>query len=1242
MADKDTLFRASGVFLVALILVSIFSGVPFGLIGGNVASAQAVVAIKTSRDDWKNIYNNMDFSVTVTLASPADENITIRVTVKGTTYLINATREAGTLDYVSVFRVTSDGELVTLYGGDGIAPGTVLASLSDKDVVTFQFGDKETSLTYDHVGLDVDLRTNIPYRINMARTSEWTFEAPDLNKNFDAIDRIVVHAIFRDITHDNETLLYILAEETEDNSGKFKPVMISSTDFNLPVVNETAIPAGTDNVIVTNESIVEFKSGVRAFNGKLFNVSLGLELQAFNYTNNVGEKAFNVSIKEVNLTIADRVFNITDFVMPLSVSNVTFGTNATFAASALGFSLVFNVTVDEVSGKNVTKIFVEELNVDLSKGSLWFLLFGVTEDIGPEHVLRLLFHAPPFTGETDVTKKDEVIKDVTVFREAGSFVEVSATISKLKVVVKDANANKDVLAKERIDVRLTMPVDKSSRTITLVETDKDTGVFEAEVSILANLTTGFNRTSRTLALEYNDVDEGVTVTEDVKVEFDTAEVSVSPKEVVFGAGVLTITLKDNDLNVDPDTAEIRRFGLGPGDEFILFVNVSDGDNRVLGELMVLAVNESHKMPIKVAPGASVILLLIETGKDTGEFTMNISLKDFTIPTSNTEKLVVLFKDYYTEELEILNRTADVEGRQVKLEVDRDVVPASLKNVKIKITVEDPSKNVDEFARDFVDVTVALYNITGDLVISNDSVRLTETGINTGMFEGVFEVPSTKDWFGDPRNVVGGKLVISYTSPAGSDKVELDIEVSDATLSVNVTQVKFGDIIEVMVNDPDSNIDTEVADKLNVTVRFVVDGTADSKEITLTETDKNSGIFKATLVVAKDGDIFSDPGTQITFSYTDETSSVTSHADTEWREQTVAQSVAVSSFTGEIQTPEAGAEFQPFAKFKVTIKDQDANVNAKSKDKVGFSIRLPDGNTVPLIAEETDVSSGVFEKEVSIPNDITATPEDLVGETIQIIYQDKFTPAGVQNIIVNIRIVAFDGEISLDKESYNVGDVVKVTVRDPDANRDPDKVDTVTVKVTSTSDPVGPPPIVLRETGKDTGEFVGLIVISDNPADLGATGKIFARVGDTITVTYTDKLPADYPAVKSISVSATARVGVFVEKPVQTEEVKPVDPQTGQEVTPKVGETVFIQVRVRNTDPVERTFIVIVQILDPDGVPVSVQFQQVTLAPGEERVLGFGFTPQAAGDYTVQVFIFRSLDDQTPLGEKTEQSVTVEE
>jgi hypothetical protein len=112
--------------------------------------------------------------------------------------------------------------------------------------------------------------------------------------------------------------------------------------------------------------------------------------------------------------------------------------------------------------------------------------------------------------------------------------------------------------------------------------------------------------------------------------------------------------------------------------------------------MVLAVNRTHEMPLMVKSGRSVVLLMLE--KSAGVFEMNISLRDFDIPTENTEKFKIIFEEFYTDDQVVKNITEEVVGRPVILNVDRDEVPASLKGIEIKISVEDPSRNTDEFVR----------------------------------------------------------------------------------------------------------------------------------------------------------------------------------------------------------------------------------------------------------------------------------------------------------------------------------------------------------------------------------------------------------------------------------------------------------------------------------------------------------------------------------------------------------------
>ncbi len=92
-------------------------------------------------------------------------------------------------------------------------------------------------------------------------------------------------------------------------------------------------------------------------------------------------------------------------------------------------------------------------------------------------------------------------------------------------------------------------------------------------------------------------------------------------------------------------------------------------------------------------------------------------------------------------------------------------------------------------------------------------------------------------------------------------------------------------------------------------------------------------------------------------------------------------------------------------------------------------------------------------------------------------------------------------IVLDSESYSLGisDTVTVTVADIYENDNPAVAETVTVRATSDSDPVGFD-VTLTETGVDTGVFTGSFPLVPTDPTPGA-GELGVIKGDTIYVIY---------------------------------------------------------------------------------------------------------------------------------------------
>ncbi len=95
-------------------------------------------------------------------------------------------------------------------------------------------------------------------------------------------------------------------------------------------------------------------------------------------------------------------------------------------------------------------------------------------------------------------------------------------------------------------------------------------------------------------------------------------------------------------------------------------------------------------------------------------------------------------------------------------------------------------------------------------------------------------------------------------------------------------------------------------------------------------------------------------------------------------------------------------------------------------------------------------------------------------------------------------------ISLDKPSYNPGDSPVISLNDPEANVDPNEVNTIQVNVSSSSDKAGIL-ITLTETGVNTGVFRGAFSFTSGDSS-SPTGLIKVAAGDNIGISYEGSHP----------------------------------------------------------------------------------------------------------------------------------------
>jgi len=79
-----------------------------------------------------------------------------------------------------------------------------------------------------------------------------------------------------------------------------------------------------------------------------------------------------------------------------------------------------------------------------------------------------------------------------------------------------------------------------------------------------------------------------------------------------------------------------------------------------------------------------------------------------------------------------------------------------------------------------------------------------------------------------------------------------------------------------------------------------------------------------------------------------------------------------------------------------------------------------------------------------------------------------------------------------------------------------------------------------------------------------------------------------------------------------------------------GQLVMIQSVVRNNQETQQTFAYIVQIKDSNGIVVKLEAVEGVLPSGKSFTVGVSWTPETAGNYSTETFVWKSLKEPVPL------------
>jgi len=769
-------------------------------------------------------------------------------------------------------------------------------------------------------------------------------------------------------------------------------------------------------------------------------------------------------------------------------------------------------------------------------------------------------------------------------------------------------------------------------TLELEETDVNTAEFTDSLDIAWNDTT-WNKDDGTInvpldlakdgynfILKVNGTYNGEPVEKYVDLELHAPTLSLD-KEEYYKEESVVLTLVDPDLNDDASTLESYNVTGLPGE-----LDSKYAEGTVTGYKYLEVTLEDVTKGTK--PYYSGKLTFVETGRNTGIFTASLDLSkldpaDYDIG----DTLKITIKDYTSGE------TVSAEFKIVRLvrtiTLDRSTYPVpESRSVKLHITFEAPDLNSNPHARDKAYVNVTLIDYKNNEITTYKDVELTETGENTGVFKGTKDIPTT---YG--TDLYRGKVIVWYDADESGDRSSDDVQaearfaLTTASLSVEPTAVKYGGEVTITVNDPDADVDSATADYVWVEI--------DGSYVKLTETEENSGVFEATLVVGKDITGY-DPGDSFDIKYTDN-ATIDTEPGGSFGTLDLKYTVTILTHTGKLLIDKT--EYGPGAMMNITLIDPDLNLNLDAPNHATVWVKIEGIGTYPVDLEETGINTGVF-MNTSFALDMAA-PKDLIGKTIAVAYNDEANAEGEpQAILQYAKIVSADPVITFNKKYYDIGEIVEITIKDPDANKDPSAVETYyhKIRIYSDSDPVGVTKDAY-ETGTNTGEFKAFVRISDT---FGAG--VYAKYGDKIYVEVIDEYPADYPETESSKTfTAEAIVGVPVEKPFEIAAPTAVDPSTGAPVNETtVGKMLSISTTLENVDVVDRSFAYVVQVKDASGVVVYLSYIEGTVPAGYSFTPAISWTPTAPGVYTIEVFVWKSIAEPMAYSPVLTLTITVSE
>ncbi|HYF84125.1 MAG TPA: hypothetical protein VEB00_13975 [Clostridia bacterium] len=525
------------------------------------------------------------------------------------------------------------------------------------------------------------------------------------------------------------------------------------------------------------------------------------------------------------------------------------------------------------------------------------------------------------------------------------------SLATVTVTDQDINLRKDY--KEVARVRLVSKSDPQGFIILATETGVNTGTFSGSF--------GFNASSTESSKKLLRINPSDTITATY-----TDDRNTSNKEYAINTATASFQYAEASILTSADNIE------GSGNMLEITINDADANMPNIKDNIIIKV--SSESSIK-----DTSLWLEETGTNTGIFKGKLYFTE-----EETEGHIL--QVYPTDEITIkyFDKTAlDGSSKEVSRSINWKYLSTVMKfdklnyvgyNTAAKVTLQNMDLNKSREKLDNVDVK--LYTSTGSQI----SLELLETGLDSGEFTGTFYFGKFSNSSDKVLKAANNDIVYTSYTPKKDKNSKVECSAiwipQDGQITLDRPEYK-GNSSPVRITVKDFDIGNNINEKDELKVTAKMQGNARYTAVTLTETNKNTGIYTGTLYINGKGS--NNPS--IALSATDRLEIVYTDKDT--KSGSTEYRTAYATWGG-ISVPKLTLDKAAYKGYDtymtVSLNDSDQNKSTTVRDKVDVLVRAKSGKTnLEYTLTETGINTGIFTVKLAFTKEAPASAKVRVAD-----------------------------------------------------------------------------------------------------------------------------------------------------------------------------------------------------------------------------------------------------------------------